>query len=561
MRYRTAERIVTWALLATAACSGDNTGPSAPTCSSALATQVVLAIGAYTSIDPGSDAGCVTVAANASAIDSAEYLLVPQSASVSPGASSPFRLQAVSLQPAPAFAMAAPLASAPPSQRSAALSFDWFLRRAAATRAYGAPPAPPAPSAGPLVALNPLVVAAGPPALGSLRAFKVCGNLTCSASAFKTVGARVQSLGAHIAVYVDTLAPANGLTTTDLDSLRNVFDGRLYPLDTVAFGRESDVDANGVVIVLMTGVVNALVTKTQCNTSGYIAGFFFPADLDPAIRTQYNNGEVFYSIVADPSGTLSCAHSAAEVMSSTPVTFTHEFQHMINFTQHVLVHGGNPEEGWLDEGLSKYAEELGGRSYLPSDSASFSQYAFNSVLDAYKYLSAPGSSPLLIPFDNGTLAEVGASWLFVRYAVDQYGDSLSRKLVHGSLTGAANVAAQMGQPFDAVVTRWALANWVSDLPGFTAPPELTYTSWHFRHTFASLHVQDPTDFPLPFPLVPTAGAASAVNLTGTLQAGSGTYERALQAPSGPAFSLRFSRDGSTALPSSIASRLSMIRLR
>jgi len=102
---------------------------------------------------------------------------------------------------------------------------------------------------------------------------------------------------------------------------------------------------------------------------------------------------------------------------------------------------------------------------------------------------------------------------------------------------------------------------VSDLSGFTAPPELTYTSWHFRHTFASLHLQDPADFPLPFPLIPTAGAASAVNLTGTLQAGSGTYDRALQAPSGPAFSLRFSRDGSTALPASIASRLSVIRLR
>ena len=227
----------------------------------------------------------------------------------------------------------------------------------------------------------------------------------------------------------------------------------------------------------------------------------------------------------------------------------------------MLLRNGGAEDGWLDEGLSKYAEELAGRSYLPGDSATFSQYAFNEVFDAYKYLTAPGSNPLLIPFDNGTLAEIGASWLFVRYAVDQYGDSLPRKLVHGSLTGAANVATQMGQPFDAVVTRWALANWVSDLPGFTAPPELTYTSWHFRRTFASLNAQDPADFPLPFPLVPTAGAASSLNVTGTLQAGSGTYDRALQAPSGRAFSLRFSRDGSTALPASIASRLSVIRLR
>ena len=560
MKHRTAERIVIWGLAATAACSVDHAaGPGTPACGSALASQVVLAVGAYTSIDPASDAGCVAFAVNGSAVDSVEYLLVPQSASGSPGASLPFRLQAVSLQSAAPFAMAAPTAGAPPSKRSAALSFDWFLRRAAASRAYGAPPAPPAQLVLPRAAPTPLVVAAGPPTVGSLRAFKVCATQTCAS--FKTVGARVQSLGAHIAIYLDTLAPANGLTTADFDMLGTVFDSRLYPIDTLAFGRESDVDANGVVIVLMTGVVNALVTKTQCNTSGFIAGFFFPADLDPTIRTQYNNGEVFYSIVADPAGTLSCAHSATEVKRSTPVTFTHEFQHMINFTQHVLVRSGSTEEGWLDEGLSKYAEELAGRTYLPGDSASFSQYAFNEVSDAYKYLSAPGSNPLLIPFDNGTLAEVGASWLFVRYAVDQFGDSLPRKLVQTSFTGAANVTAQTGQAFDAVVTRWALANWVSDLPGFPAPPELTYTSWHFRRTFASLNAQDSVTFSRVFPLLPTASGASAVNLAGTLRAGSGVYHRALQGASGPAFTLFLSRDGSAALPGQIGARLSVIRIR
>src|SRR2546427_2428001 len=307
----------------------------------------------------------------------------------------------------------------------------------------------------------------------------------------------------------------------------------------------------------MTGVVNQLVPKPQCATSGFVAGFFYSADLDPRVRAQYNDGEVFYSIVADPGATLSCAHSAAQVKSSTPVTFTHEFQHMINYTQHVLVRSGGAEDGWLDEGLSKYAEELAGRSYLPGDSATFSQYAFNEVFDAYKYLTAPGSNPLLIPFDNGTLAEIGASWLFVRYAVDQYGDSLPRKLVQNAvdqygdslprklvqstLTGAANVAAQMGQPFDAAVTRWALANWVSDLPGFMAPPELTYKSWHFRRTFASLNAQDALDFPRPFPLVPTTSAGSAVNVSGTLQAGSGAYHPAFQRPSDPAITPSFTR--------------------
>jgi len=560
MTYRTAEGIVTWALLATAACSSDRvTGPVAPTCSSALATPVVLAVGAYLSIDPASDAGCITFPSNASAVDSAEYLFVPQSAAGTFGQASPFALRTATLTAAatPAAERLVPLAG----NRAAAVQFDGLLRglgrtragpaRAAASRRLGAAAVP----------------ATAAPALGSLRTFTVCANkLDCNvASHFKTVGARARAVGAHVAIYVDTLAPANGLDSADLDTLKQVFDTLLYPLDSAAFGAVSDIDANGVVIALMTPVVNALVTKAACRTSGYIAGFFFPPDLDlSASPSQSNHGEIFYSIVADPTGALSCAHSSAEVKSGTPGTFAHELQHMINFAQHILIHAGSvTEEGWLDEGLSKYAEELAGRSYLQQgDTATFSQYAFNDVADAYKYLSATGASPLLIEFDQGTLAEVGASWLFTRYLVDQYGPALPGKLVQTTLAGSANVAAQTGHSFDTTVTRWALANWVSDLPGFTTPPELIYTSWRFRtRTFASLHQQDPSDFPLPYPLVPTASAGNAVSLSGTLRSGSGVYRRALQGPGAPVFSVSFSRDGTAALPSAIVPRLNVIRIR
>jgi hypothetical protein len=553
--------LVMWSLVATAACSGDTaTGPSTPMCSSALASQLTLAIGAYASIDPSSDAGCVTFPANASAVDSAEYLLVPQSAAGTFGASSPFVLRTATLA---ATASPAPQRLMPLSgNRAAALQFDGFLRRLGRTRA-----APARAAASRLPGAAAALPAAAPPALGSLRTFTVCANeLDCSvASEFKKVGARARAIGAHVAIYVDTLAPANGLDSADVDTLKQVFDTLLYPLDSAAFGPVSDIDANGVVIALMTPVVNALVTKTACNTSGYIAGFFFPPDLDlsaPAFQT--NRGEIFYSIVADPSGTLSCAHSSADVKSGTPATFVHELQHMINFAQHILIQGGAvTEEGWLDEGLSTYAEELAGRRYLQlGDNATFSQYALNDVGDAYTYLSATGGSPLLIEFDQGTEAERGASWLFTRYLVDQYGAALPGKLVQTTLAGAANVAAQTGHSFDTTVTRWALTNWVSDLPGFAAPPELSYTSWPFRtRTFPSLHQQDPADFPRPYPLVPVVSARGAVNLTGTLRSGSGVYQRVLQGPGAPAFTLFFSRDGSAPLASAIVPRLNVIRIR
>src|ERR1051325_4422285 len=296
MKPRTAETIVLWALLATAACSKDSTGPTAPTCSAALASQLTLAIGAYALIDPASTGGCVTFPANASSTDSAEYLVVAQSVAGTFGQSSPFPLRTATLGTAP---MLAQLLAAPAGPTTPAGRFDAVLRRLGSEHAARAGVA----ASHRLPGAAPLRPAAAPPALGSLRQFTVCNNATsCGAAAdFKTVGARVRAVGAHVAIYVDTLAPAGGLNSADIDTLRQVFDTLLYPLDSANFGAVSDLDTNGVVIALMTPVVNSLTTKAACTAAGgaYIAGFFFPPDLDPsAPGYQTNRGENFDSEVA-----------------------------------------------------------------------------------------------------------------------------------------------------------------------------------------------------------------------------------------------------------------------
>jgi hypothetical protein len=549
------------------ACGSSASGPTplaSCTTASTVGTHITLAVGAYLSLDPATDSGCVLFPTNATA-NQAEYLLVPQSASGTPNDSSAFQLMGGTLS---ASTLPAALRLAGPSSpRATAVAFDAYRRGLARRQAAAG-------GVSPLVATSRLPVAtqatapqpAGPPVLGSLRTFTVCANLTCRGTGgTKQVTAKVTTLGQHIAIYVDTLAPQPGLNAADLDTLKNVFDARLFPLDTAAFGQVTDVDTNGVVLVLMTGVVNSLVTSAVCKSSGFVAGFFWPSDLDLASLSPGNRGEIFYSIVADSAGTLSCVHSRAEVKRELGGTFTHELQHMINYGQHVLIQLCRcAEEGWLDEGLSKYAEELAGRSYLQQgDTATFSSYAINDVYDAYQYLSATGTSPLLIPIDQGTLAEVGASSLFVRYLVDQFGDTLPRKLVRTTLTGSPNVAAQTGQPFTTSVTRWALANWVSDLPGFTTPAELTYKSWHFRtRTFPSLNAQDPAHFPLPYPLVPGQSAGNAISISGWIRSGSGVYQRAFQDPSAPAFALLFSPNGNAApFPTNVVARLSVIRIR
>ena len=93
------------------------------------------------------------------------------------------------------------------------------------------------------------------------------------ALAFALVG-----FGASIASLFDYLAPAHGLTQPDYDQLVDDFDTLMYAVDTTAFGRESDIDGNGVVVVLLTQHVNAL--SPDCNNTGrVILGYFFGADL------------------------------------------------------------------------------------------------------------------------------------------------------------------------------------------------------------------------------------------------------------------------------------------
>jgi hypothetical protein len=540
-----------------AACGGATQPPLLPpSCSTAAGQAVTLSVGAYQSIAPLANAGCLIFPGNASLTDSVRYLLVPQIATDVEGATLPFILDGDTLHPV----LAAPPATAMAS-RSSNLGdrFHDFLRSEERNGFAGLgvrPQAAPATRPPRLLA---------PPVVGDVKSFKVCSNLSCSALA--TVTATAKTVNGHLAIYVDNAAPANGLTQGALDSLGTLFENRLYAIDTTAYGRESDIDGNTVVEVLMTGVVNKLVTRQTCHTQGFVAGFFFGADIDPQFASQFNNGEVFYSIVADPDSTLSCAHSVTRLKAQVPVTFIHEFQHMISYNRHVLVGGGQSQVTWLDEGMSHFAEELGGRSFLPSDSVNFSNFLFGDLINSYMYLDSSATHFLAFSSGIGTLAERGAAWLFVRYLADRFAADTSfasvaaftRALETNNLQGKAAIEAVTGTPFSTLVERWALANYVSDLPGFTAPPELQYKSWHFRTTFDSLNAQVPSIFPKPFPLTPPLTAGNAVSLSGTLHAGSANYALAFQPPA-PGFNLLFSAPGGAALSATFVPRLNVIRI-
>jgi len=518
-----------------------------------------LAPGGYSGIDPVFTLGCLGLPPNGSGTDSAEYVLVPQATTDVPDLSQAFWLRGGAAAPV------APLVSAAhqPTRVSLALQFHNHLRELERTRAYGAVSGmrvPPAAGA---------ATAAPGDTVGNRRTFKVLSSL--SAYQLANVGAIARSVGQHIVLYVDSMAPPGGLSTGDFDKMRSDFDTLLYAVDTLAFGRESDIDSNGRVIVLMTNVVNRLVTSQQCQSSGYIAGFFFGADLDPQFGAQFNNGEIFYSIVADPNATLSCGHSNSTVNRIIPVTFIHEFQHMISFNQHVLVRGGAPEVLWLNEGLSHYAEERGGRAFLQGgDNARFCDHVIGDLYDFGLYVTNPGGYALVNESGIGGLAERGAGWAFVRYLVDQFAadtglaaaDAFTRQIEQTFSTGTANVIQATGTPFATLARQWALANWVSDLPGFTAPPALKYTHWAFRTAYPTLRLSCSTSLPPTYPLMAISGPGASIAVTGSMHSGSaGAYYRAWQGPSGGGFSVSFGDAAGVQLRGTVLPLLNVIRIR
>jgi hypothetical protein len=409
-----------------------------------------------------------------------------------------------------------------------------------------------------------------PPAVGDQRSFSVCSTDQCTG--FVTVGAVARYVGSKGAIYVDTLAPAGGYTQADIDSVGQLFDQYLYPIDTTAFGRESDLDGNGVVVVLLTPAVNRLSANCNANNS-IILGYFFGADLTPTVAGS-NDGEIFYSIVPDP-GNTSCTVPKEFAKEVLPPTFIHEFQHMISFNQHVLLRGGDAEDTWLNEGLSHFAEELGGRQvpnqFCPPIGGAndcFSEFLSGDVSNAYDYLHDVESNFLIEPgSSSGTLPERGANWLMVRWLADHFGggDSLAgpltRALDQTSRLGADNVAAVTGEPFATLVAEWQLANYLDDLPGFTpANDHLQYLSWNFRRTFAALHLADTSAFQRDYPLVPDSTRGAYAH-TGTLRAGSGRHVLVTQELNAASVDLQLTDSALRVLSATVVPRWAVARIR
>lgn len=415
-----------------------------------------------------------------------------------------------------------------------------------------------------------------PPSPGSVRQFQVLSDST--ATKYATVSAALAYAGNNVLVYIDTLAPANGFSSDQLQAFGTLFDQTLYGIDTTAFGPTSDVDQNGRIILLMSPSVNRLTSASQCQTQGYVAGFFDEEDLSGgAADPNSNHGEIFYSIVPDPSGTASCAHTVADVGFSVPATFLHELQHLISYSQHVVIHGGLPEEGWLDEGLSIAAEELGSVYYErkcpgtacrtnPSQIFPDSSQGFvaDFLYDSYQYALLPDTASLTLHSDSDDgMSWRGGDWLLVRWLGDQFGNGVYKRLDQNTLVGVPNIEAVVGQPFAGLFANFGLALYTDSLPGLprtTAPAANRFVSRNLRQLWNRLYTTSAgaSDIPLaePVQLFPiTSDTTTAIMDPGTM-----SFFRLDTPASATTVSIQFASPGGGQLPTVAHPQLVVFRL-
>jgi len=256
----------------------------------------------------------------------------------------------------------------------------------------------------------------------------------------------------HAAFYVDA-EDLSHYPAGFFETLGGLFESRAYPADRLAFGAESDVDGNGKLFVVLSHELGAHLN------GGWLLGYFGnddvlrPRDPTPWCAAGGSNGAdiIYLNDVANAQANGYSADDAAR--SVFPATLAHELQHLINLNQRCLVRRCNgAEETWLNEGLSKVAEDLAGFGWNdPQGRSEGAQYLGRGGDQLRGY---DGRS--LTHWEGDPIGNYQGAHSFVRYFADRRGPDFGSRLVQGR-GGVPGLESALHLPFARAMADWATA--------------------------------------------------------------------------------------------------------
>lgn len=315
---------------------------------------------------------------------------------------------------------------------------------------------------------------AAPEALqgGARRSFCVVSGLDFSRHLRKPATLAVSTPHAEIYLDDDDLGEYEG---PDLQPLARGFEEQVWPAVTGAFGALTDVDGNGKLVVLLTHELGAHLN------GGWLIGYFGDADLvrgrddSPACSgSGSNHGEIVY--LNDPRNGAQNGYARADLFSSVyPATLAHEMQHLLNFGRRCVLRGcDGPEEVWINEALSKLAEDVAGYGWNgPGGRAEGAAYLGRGSGDLRGY---DGRS--LTRWEGDPIGNYQGAHSFLRLFADRLGADLPGRLAAGP-GGVAGLEAVLGLPMPLAMAQWATALLLSNEGG--SPYSFSGTAWSPLH--------------------------------------------------------------------------------
>ena len=256
----------------------------------------------------------------------------------------------------------------------------------------------------------------------------------------QSIEARVVAVNEHAVAFVqeDLREEDDNIGEEQLKEALDLFAGD-YPVLVETFGAPSDVDGDGRVAVLVTHLIDDADAGGQFRASSVLP------------REAGGDGNMIDLMWVNP---LYPAESYRSLLA-------HEFQHLVNFNQHVLVRRGISEASWLNEGLSHLAEDLVADPHVSGN------YSL-----VRSFLEEPGAVGLAGEYmiDSPTR---GAAYLFVRSLVDLLGERVLLRLVQTSLVDRDNVEAASGESFTDLLARWGAQLYISGT-GQSGHPRFNY---------------------------------------------------------------------------------------
>jgi hypothetical protein len=217
------------------------------------------------------------------------------------------------------------------------------------------------------------------------------------------------------------------------------------------------------------GRIALLVVPLGTSTLGYFDENDLLRPSSPGSDFAHSNrGNVLYiSPQTDLTGSGRMA-AIEEVMA-------HELQHLIEYRVRVLDHAYPPEELWLNEGMSFYAQVANG------------YWTSNDLLKVQAAAQTPGWPVVNLGestefLRRHTRVAYGRAGLFISYLAARFGDGFVRSVVSSRLTGMQAVSAELKavdarEPLTQVFADWGVAAFLNrhgvygygSLPSYVEP--------------------------------------------------------------------------------------------